>query len=101
LKLNLDPYQNEYNWLDKKEVIQTKEEGFSDKDLIRDFDVSKSKFKSLLNGTLKKIKIGKFSPHFDYEIWVESNPINPLSRAGWLNITDTKKIEELEKEIEN
>ena len=101
MKLNLDPYQNEDNWLTKKEVVDTKEEHFTDAQLIRDFDVSKPKFKSLLDGTLKKIKIGKRSPHFDYEICVDANPNNPLSRGGWLDTRDAKQVKQYENDFKH
>jgi len=97
LKLNLDPYQNEGNWLTKQEIIDTRIDiKFPYKEVLESFDVSKSKFKSLMDGTLKKIKIGKHSPHFDYEIMVQANPNNSLSRGGWLDTRDKKKIKEIE-----
>lgn len=102
MKLNLDPYQNEANWLNKQEVVDTKEQiQITDVQMIRDFDVSKTQYHKLMNGKIDKIKVGKKSPHFDYEIIVPANPKNPDSRAGWLDTRDKDKIKEIQMELLN
>lgn len=90
-KQQLDPYQNESNWLTKQEILETKEqlgEQTNDKQLIESFDVSETEYKKLLDDEIDKIRIGENSPHFDYEIILDADPNNPLSVGGWY---DTRK----------